>query len=116
MIPEADEQVGCEADQFPAHEEEQNAVGDDNAQHGSGEEREEAEEAGVVFVVGHVAGGVDEDEQADEGDHHEHDGGERIENPAEVYGGSAEMEPGEVDGFANGRAVDPSGDNVRKSG
>ena len=86
LIPEADEQIRGEADDLPAHEEQQQAVGDDDAEHGSGKEREEAEEAGEVFVVGHVADGVDEDEQADEGDHHEHDGGERIEHPAEIDG------------------------------
>ena len=112
LIPEADEQVGGEADQFPAHEQQKDAVGDDDAEHGSCEEREEAEEAGEVFVVGHVTDGVDEDEQADEADHHQHDGGERIENPAEIDGGGAEAEPGEVDGLANGGAVRPSGNHV----
>ena len=114
LIPEADEQVGGEADQFPAHEEQQDAVGDDDAEHGSGKEREEAEEAGEVLVVGHVADGVDEDEQADEADHHEHDGGERIEDPAEIDGGRAELEPGEVDGLADRCAVRPSGNDVRE--
>ena len=108
LIPEADEQIRGEADDLPAHEEQQQAVGDDDAEHGSGKEREEAEEAREVFVVGHVAHGVDEDEQADEADHHEHDGGERIEDPAEIDGGGAEVEPGEVDELADDSAVRPS--------
>ena len=83
MIPEADQQVGGEADDLPTHEEQQEAVGDDDAEHGSGEESEEAEEAGEVFVVGHVADAVDEDQQADEGDHDQHDGGQWVEQPAE---------------------------------
>ena len=78
VVPEADEQVGGEADQFPIHEQEQDAVRDNDAQHGPREEREKTEEAGVVLVVGHVASGVDEDEQADEADHHKHHGGEGI--------------------------------------
>ncbi len=97
-VPEADEEVGGEADDLPAHEEEEEGVGDEDAEHGSGEEGEEAEEAGEVFVVGHVADAVDEDEQADEGDHDEHDGGEGIEHPAEGEPLVAELEPGEVVG------------------
>ena len=58
---------------------------------------EEAEEAREVFVVRHVADAVDEDQQADEGDHHQHDGGERIEHPAELQPLVAELEPVEVD-------------------
>ena len=96
-VPEADEEVGGEADDLPAHEEQEQAVGDDDAEHGPGEEREEAEEAGEVFVVRHVADAVDEDEQADEGDHDEHDGGEGIEHPAELEPFVAELEPAEVE-------------------
>ena len=99
MEPEADEEVGGEADDLPAHEQREEGVGDDDAEHGSGEEGEEGEEAGEVFVVSHVAGAVDEDEQADEGDHDEHDGGEGIEDPAELEGLIAELEPVEVEDF-----------------
>ena len=99
MEPEADEQVGGEADQLPAHEEEEEAVGDDYAEHGSGEEREEAEEAREVLVVGHIANAEDEDQQANEGHHHQHDGGERIEHPAELQPLGAEVQPVEVEDF-----------------
>src|ERR1035441_9704952 len=66
VVPEADEEIGGEADDLPAHEEEEQAVGDNDAQHGSGKERQKAEEAREVFVVGHVADAVDKDEQTDE--------------------------------------------------
>ena len=98
-VPEADEEVGSKADDLPAHEEEQEAVRDDDAEHGSGEEREKTEEAGEVLVVLHVAGAVDEDEQADEGDHDEHDRGERVEHPSELQPLIAELEPVEVEGL-----------------
>ncbi len=101
-VPEADEEVGGEADDLPAHEEEEQGVGDDDAEHGSGEEGEEAEEAGEVLVVLHVAGAVDEDEQADEGDHDEHDGGEGVEHPSELQPLVAELEPVEVEGLDGG--------------
>ena len=100
VVPEADQQVGGEADHLPAHEEQQQAVGDDDAEHGPGKERQEAEEAGEVFVVLHVADAVDEDQQADEGDHHQHDGGERIEHPAELQPLIAELKPAEIDDLA----------------
>jgi hypothetical protein len=55
--------------------------------------------------VGHVAGGIDKDEQAHKADHHGHDGRERIENPAEIDCGIAEVEPGEVDCLAGRSAA-----------
>ena len=112
LIPEADEQIRGEANDLPAHEEQQQAVGDDYAQHGSRKKREEAEEAREVFVVGHVAYGIDEDKQADEADHHDHDGGERIEDPAQIDGRGAEAKPCEVDDLANDRPVRPPGHDV----
>jgi hypothetical protein len=98
VIPETDEEIGGKADDLPAHEEQKKAVGDDDAQHGSGEERHKAEEAGEVFIVCHVAHAVDEDEQADEGDHDQHYGGQRVEHPAELQPLVAELEPAEVEG------------------
>ena len=83
--PEADEEVGGKAHDLPAQEEQQEAVGDDDAEHGSGEECEETEEACEVFVVRHVADAKDEDERAYEGDHQQHDGGERVEEPADLH-------------------------------
>ena len=97
-VPEADEEVGGEADDLPAHEEQKQAVGDDHAEHGAGEEREKAEEAGEVLVVGHVADAVDEDQQADEGDHDQHHCGQRIEHPAEREPLVAKLKPAEVEG------------------
>ena len=82
VVPEADEEIGGEADDLPAHEEQKEAVGDDDAQHGPGEERHKAEEAREVLIVSHVAHAVDEDEQAYEGNHQQHQGGQRIKHPA----------------------------------
>ena len=108
LIPEADEQIRGEADDLPTHEEQQQAIRDDYAQHCSGKERHEAEEAREILVVGHVAHGIDEDEQANEAHHHDHDCRERIEDPAEIDGGGAEAKPGEIDELADGGIVRPS--------
>ena len=114
LIPEPDQQVRSEPDQFPAHEQEQQAVRDHHAQHGPGKEREEAEEAREVLVVLHVAHGVDEDQQADKGDHHQHHGRERIEHPAEIDVRRAELEPGEVNDLAGRSTVSPFPQHLSK--
>ena len=73
LVPESNEQVRRKTYDLPGHEQQQNAIRDHNAQHRSRKKREEAEEARVVFVVGHVTNGVDEDQQANEGHHDQHD-------------------------------------------
>src|SRR5205085_11310959 len=72
VIPKPDQQVGGKANQLPAHEKKQKTIGDDQAQHGGGEERHETKKAREILIVGHVADAVDKNERADEGDHHEH--------------------------------------------
>ena len=83
VIPKADQQVGGQADDLPADEQQQQAVGDDQPEHGGGKQREETEEAREVLVVRHVAEAVDEDEQANQRDHHQHDRRQRVQHPAE---------------------------------
>ena len=62
-VPEADQQVGGEADAFPAEEQLQEVVARHQHQHGEGEQREIGEEARAAVVVVHVADGVDVDER-----------------------------------------------------
>ena len=76
---EADEQVGGEADAFPADEQQQEVLGEDQGQHEEHEEVQVGEEAPVAFFVRHVADGVDVDQEADAGDDAEHDEGEVVE-------------------------------------
>jgi hypothetical protein len=90
-VPEADEQIGREPYDLPAHEQQKQAVGDDDAQHRTGEECQEAEEAREVFILRHVADAIDEDQQAHEGDHQKHHGGEWVEDPAKLQPLSAEL-------------------------
>ena len=110
VIPEADQQVGSQADNLPADEQQQQAVGDDQPEHGGGEQREETEEAREILVVRHVAEAVDEDEQANQRDHHQHDRREGVEHPAEPERSATQLriaglEPEEVDHLPRGRAV-----------
>ena len=52
----ADEEVGREADAFPADKEQEEAFGKDEDEHEEHEEVEVGEEAPVTFVLGHVGG------------------------------------------------------------
>ena len=115
VIPETDQQVGGEPDQLPTHEEQQQAIGDDDAQHGSGKQRQEAEEASEIFVVLHVADAVDKDEQADKRDHHQHDGRERIEHPAQLQPFIAELKPAEIDNLASFQSLTAERKNVQRT-
>ena len=98
LEPEADEQVGGEADAFPSDEHEQGVAGEDQRGHEEEEEVEVGEVAPVAFVVVHVADGVDVDEEADAGDDEQHDEGELVEDEAEVDVEGAGGDPG-AEGF-----------------
>ena len=79
VIPEADQEVGGEADALPAEEQLDEIVGGDQRQHGEGEQREIGEEARPVRVLLHVADGVEMHEARDRGHHHQHHGGQRVD-------------------------------------
>ena len=81
---EADEQIGGETDALPADEHHEDVAGEDQDGHEEEEEVEVAEVARVALFVGHVADGVDVDEEADAGDDEEHDERKLIEDEAEV--------------------------------
>ena len=93
VIPETNQQIRRQPDQFPADEQQQQAVRDGQAEYRRGEQRHETEKPSEVVVVGHVPDAVNEDQHSNERDHHEHDGGKRIEHPAESEPGIAELEP-----------------------
>ena len=109
VVPEANQQIRGKAHNLPAHKQQQQAVGNQHAQHAAGKQREKAEEARVVFVVRHVAGRVNEDKQPNEGDHHQHHSSQRIEYPAELQMRCAQFKPVEVDDLACWHAMGPGG-------
>ena len=77
--PEADQKIGTEPDAFPADEHQDHVRGQDQDEHGEGEEVQVGEIARVSLVMGHVADGIEMDEKADAGDDKNHDGRERVE-------------------------------------
>ena len=95
--PETDKQIRRDADNFPAHEQQQQAVGQHEAKHPGGEQRQVTEKPRHAFVVFHVAGGVDKNEQADESDHRQHRAVERVEYEAKRDGCVTNSEPRDVE-------------------
>ena len=82
--PEADQEVGGEADQLPEDEQHQQVVGDDQTQHGGREQRHVGEVAAVAAVIAEIAGRVNLDQQRDEGDDDQHDAGESVDPRAQL--------------------------------
>jgi hypothetical protein len=70
----ADEQERRDRGELPEPVQHEEVVGEDEAHHGSAEQREEAEEAPDPWVSGvEVGGGVDEDGQSDPRSEQDHD-------------------------------------------
>ena len=95
VIPEADQQVGGEADALPAEEHLHEVVGRHQHQHGEGEERQIGEEARPVRVVRHVADRVDVDERRHGVHDDQHHDGQRVDAERPVGDERAGMDPGE---------------------
>ena len=103
VIPEADQQIGREADALPAEKHLQKIVGRHQHQHGEGEERQIGEEARLVRVVRHVADRVDVHERRDGVDDHQHHDRQRVDAERPVGGERAGVNEGEDrdgEGFA----------------
>ena len=62
VVPEADQQIGGEADAFPAEEHLDEVVGGHQHQHREGEQRQIGEEARLARVLLHIAPAVEVDE------------------------------------------------------
>ena len=93
-VPEADQQVGDEADSFPTEEELHEVVAHDEHQHREGKQRDVAEEAVVARIVLHVANGVDVHHQRHEGDDQHHRGGQGIDQEPDLEPVVAARQPG----------------------
>jgi hypothetical protein len=79
VIPEADQEIGGEADAFPAKEKLEEIIGGHQREHREGEEREIGEEARAVRILLHVADGIEMNEARDGGHHHQHHYGQRVD-------------------------------------
>ncbi len=72
VVPEADQQIAREADTLPAEEQLYQIVRRHQHQHGEGEQRQIAEKARPVRILGHIADGIEMDEGRNRGHHHQH--------------------------------------------
>ena len=100
VVPEADQQVGSEADALPAEEHLDEIVRRHQHQHREGEERQIGEEAGLAVVLRHIAPGVEVDERRDGRHHHQHHRGQSVDaqRPVDLHRGG--MDPGRGPGRA----------------
>ncbi len=95
-MPESNQQVGREPNQFPANEKQQETIRNDQPEHRRREQREKTKEACEILVVGHVADAVNENQEPDQRHHHQHDCRERVKHPAELQPGFAHLKPVEI--------------------
>ncbi len=110
LVPEADQEVGADADQFPEDEHHQEIRRHDDADHREDEEGELGEEAADAGIVVHVTEREDVDEEADAGDDEEHQLRERIDEEADLDLEPGELDPGEGGGGGDGAGEEAEGD------
>ena len=85
VVAVADQQERRHRRQLPEAVEDEEVVGEDEADHRPGEQHEQAEQSDVGGLgVAEVAPGVGDDEHADAGDEREHQDGEPVEAQVEV--------------------------------
>ena len=77
--PKTDQQVGRQADAFPAKEQLHEVSGGNQRQHGEGEQRQIGEEAWTAIVLGHVAPAIKVNECRHGGDNNQHHRAQRID-------------------------------------
>ena len=105
VIPVADQQVGAQADTFPAEEQLRQIVGGHQHQHREGEQRQIGEEpVARAGLVRHVADRIDMDQHRDERHHRHHDRRQRVVAQCPVDVEPAGLDPGaEVEHGRTGR-------------
>ena len=115
LVPEADQQVGHQADAFPAEEQLDEIVGGDQHQHREGKQAEIGLKARLVRIVRHVADRVDVHARRHEGDDDQHHHGQGVEAQRPGRHERAALDPGEqFDGI--GVAVEGDVDEQRRRG
>ncbi len=80
----ADQQVGTEADTFPADKHDQGIVTKYQHQHGEDEQVQVTEVAVEALFTVHITDGVEMNQGADTGDDHDHHGRQRVKQEAPI--------------------------------
>src|SRR4029077_14596827 len=92
----AEQQVAAQSDAFPSDEKHQKILGQHQNQHEKYEQVQVGEEPIIAIFVCHVADGVNVDQQADAGDHHQHHGCQSVYGEIDADVQCAALNPGEV--------------------
>jgi hypothetical protein len=79
LVPETDQQIGGDADTFPAEKHLQQIVRGHQHQHREGEQRQVGEEPRAVRIVMHVANRVEVHQRRHGVDHNQHDRGQSVD-------------------------------------
>ncbi len=95
LEPETDQQERAQTHALPAHEQHQVVVRQHQDQHHRQEEIEIDEETLEARIAVHVADGVDMNQRAHAGDHHQHDARQPIDVQAHLDGRLTDREEGE---------------------
>ena len=98
VLPEADQQVGRQADAFPAEEHHEVVGCEHQREHRGYEEIEEREEPAAPLIVLHVADRVDVDQRADTRDQQDEQPGQLVERERHVDVEAPRIDPGEQRG------------------
>jgi hypothetical protein len=94
VVVEADQQVGGDADERPADDQEHEVRGQHQQQHREDEEVHLREEAAVVALLVHVLGGVQVDQEAHPGDDQHHQHRQRVDPDRELHLQVPDLDPG----------------------
>ncbi len=94
---EPDQQVAAQADAFPADEQQQVVVRQHQHQHEEHEQVQISEKAVVASLVGHVADGVDVDQEAHAGNHQNHHRAEWIQQEAPIGAEAPQRSVGQME-------------------
>ena len=93
FVPEPDQAVRTQSHAFPAHEHQQEVVGQHERQHGRGEQVQIREKAPVRLVVVHVAGRIEVNQPADAGHDEHHHARQWIDDERDVHAERADVNP-----------------------
>jgi hypothetical protein len=111
-VPEADQQVGGQADALPPGVQAEVVVGQDEQQHRGHEQVHVAEEPAPLRVLRHVADREDVDQRADPGDQQHEADRQRVELEPDIDPERADRDPGEqvqVPAVLRGRVAEHGG-------
>ncbi|MNT32384.1 hypothetical protein D3C72_1682620 [compost metagenome] len=84
LMVEADQQEGGDRGEFPEDEQHQQAVGNDDAEHRSHEQKQEGQETALLRMAFHITARIKHDQQPDAGDEQRKGERQAVDEPGEA--------------------------------